>query len=81
VKTAAILGQIWGIGKRRDWDRRLWLFDRLVWTVMGYGNGGKNMGLEGKRRVREVGEEILEMGAGGGRKDAVVLSKRGVTVG
>jgi len=39
-KAAAILGQVWGIGKRRfgrDWGRRLWLFDRLVWTVMGYG--------------------------------------------
>jgi len=30
------LGQIWGIGKRRfrrDWRRRIWLFDTLVWTV------------------------------------------------
>jgi len=28
------------IGKRRfgkDWGRRLWLFDRLVWTILGYG--------------------------------------------
>jgi len=36
-KAAAIMGQVWGIGKRRfgrDWGRRLWLFDRLVWTVM-----------------------------------------------
>ncbi|XP_032689845.1 uncharacterized protein LOC116853082 [Odontomachus brunneus] len=23
--------------KGRDWKRRLWLFDRLVWTVMKYG--------------------------------------------
>jgi len=39
-KAAAIMGRVWGIGKRRfgrDWGRRLWLFDRLVWTVMGYG--------------------------------------------
>ena len=39
-KAAAIMGQVWSIGKRRfgrDWKKRLWLFDRLVWTVMGYG--------------------------------------------
>jgi len=31
--------QVWGIGKRRlrkYWGKRLWLFDRLVWTMMGY---------------------------------------------
>jgi len=34
------MGQVWGLGKRRfgkDWGKRLWLFDKLVWTVMGYG--------------------------------------------
>jgi len=39
-KAAAVMGQVWGIGKRRfgkDWKRRIWLFDKLVWTVMGYG--------------------------------------------
>lgn len=39
-KAAAIMGQVWVIGKRRfgkKWERRLWLFDMLVWTVMGYG--------------------------------------------
>lgn len=38
-KGSAILGQIWGIGKKRfgkDWGRRLWLFDRLVWSVVSY---------------------------------------------
>jgi len=49
--------------------------------VDGNGIWGRSMGLEGKRRVRQVGGEILEMSAGGGRKDAVVLSKRGVTEG
>jgi len=32
-KGATLLGQIWGIGKRRfgkDWGRRIWLFDKLV---------------------------------------------------
>lgn len=39
-RAAAVMGQVWGIGKRRfgkDWGRRLWLYDRLVWTVMAYG--------------------------------------------
>lgn len=29
-----------GIGKRRfgrDRGRRIWLFDRMVWTIVGYG--------------------------------------------
>jgi len=39
VRGAAMLGQVWGIGRRRfggDWKRRMWLFDKLVWTVMSY---------------------------------------------
>jgi len=39
-KAAVVMGQVWGIGKRRfgkEWGKRMWLFDRLVWTVMGYG--------------------------------------------
>ncbi|XP_076298035.1 uncharacterized protein LOC143217535 [Lasioglossum baleicum] len=39
-KGAAAMGQIWAIGKRRfakDWGRRLWLFDRLIWAVISYG--------------------------------------------
>lgn len=38
-KAVAAMGQIWGIGKRRfgrDWGRRQWLFDKLVWSVLGY---------------------------------------------
>lgn len=34
------MGQVWGIGKRRfgkDWGKRMWMFDRLVWTMIGYG--------------------------------------------
>jgi len=36
----AAMGQVWGIGKRKfggDWGKRLWLFDSLVWPIMGYG--------------------------------------------
>ena len=32
--------QIWGIGEKRfkkDWKRRMWLFDTLVWPFIGYG--------------------------------------------
>ncbi|XP_046145802.1 uncharacterized protein LOC123989168 [Osmia bicornis bicornis] len=39
-KGAVAMRQVWGIGKRKfakDWGRRIWLFDRLVWTVMSYG--------------------------------------------
>lgn len=38
-KAASVMGQVWGIGKRKfgkDWGRRIWLFDALVWTVAGY---------------------------------------------
>lgn len=33
------MGQVWGIEKRRyknDWERRLWLFDKLVWIMIAY---------------------------------------------
>lgn len=39
-KGAAVMGQVWRIEKRRfgsDWGKRIWLYDALVWTVMGYG--------------------------------------------
>ena len=31
-----VMGQVWGIGKRRfknDWKMRIWLFDSLIWSV------------------------------------------------
>lgn len=39
-KATVIMGRVWGIRKRRferDWERRIWLFDKLVWTVLSYG--------------------------------------------
>lgn len=39
-REAAVMGTVWGIEKRKfrgDWGRRLWLFDALVWSVVGYG--------------------------------------------
>lgn len=38
-KMATIMGQVWGIGKRRfggDWERRMWIFDKLVWIMLSY---------------------------------------------
>lgn len=39
-RGATIMGEVWGIGKRKfgkDWNRKLWLFDKLIWMVMSYG--------------------------------------------
>lgn len=39
-KGAAVMSQVWEIRKRKfkeDWDRRLWLFNKLIWIVVGYG--------------------------------------------
>ena len=35
LKAATIMGQVWEIEKRifsRNWRRRVWMFDTLVWT-------------------------------------------------
>lgn len=35
-KAAIVMREVWGIGKRvwgKDWKRRIWLFDKLVWTI------------------------------------------------
>jgi len=51
------MGIIWGLGKRRfrgDWRRRIWLFDKLIWTVLSYGEevwGWKER--EGIERIEE----------------------------
>lgn len=40
IKRATIMEEVWGIGKRKfgkDWNRKLWLLDKLIWTVMSYG--------------------------------------------
>jgi len=84
MKAAAIMGQVWGIGKRRfgkDWSRRLWLFDRLVWTVMGY---GVEIWEWKEREVGEDGRKVFEMGIGGRRKDTLMITlhdKRGAPEG
>ena len=65
-KGAAVMGKVWGLGQRlfgKDWGRRIWLFDRLVWAVVGYGGGGVGFGGEGESGG--VTGEIPEVGAGG----------------
>ncbi|XP_070526501.1 golgin subfamily A member 6-like protein 1 [Cardiocondyla obscurior] len=39
-KAAKVMGQVWALGRskfRKDWSQRIWLFDRLVWSVANYG--------------------------------------------
>ena len=39
-RTRKVMGQVWGIGKRRfknDWRMRVCMFDVLVWSVVSYG--------------------------------------------
>ncbi|KAK9302526.1 hypothetical protein QLX08_005508 [Tetragonisca angustula] len=39
-KVAMVMRAVWRIGMKlfgKDCERRIWLFDRLVWTVLSYG--------------------------------------------
>lgn len=59
-KAAMVMGQVWGIGKRRfgkDWKRRVWLFDKLVWTVAGY--GVEIWGWEEREKMESLQERYL----------------------
>lgn len=59
-KAATIMGQVWGIGKRRfrrDWGRKVWLFDKLVWTILGY--GVEVLGWEEREEVEKLEEMYL----------------------
>lgn len=40
-RAGMVMRQAWGIGRRKfekSWKRKMWLFDMLVWTVLGYGS-------------------------------------------
>lgn len=40
ARKAAVMREVWGLGKRlwgKDWEKRIWLHDTLIWKVMGYG--------------------------------------------
>lgn len=59
-KAAAIMEQVWGIGKRRfrrDWGRKVWLFDKLVWTILGY--GVEVLGWEEREEMEKLEEMYL----------------------
>lgn len=46
--------EVQGIEKKRfgkNWGRRTWLFDRLIWTVMSYG-----VEIQGMKRKEKNGE-------------------------
>jgi len=65
-KAGGIMKQVWGIGKRRFgriWQKRIWMFDTLVWTVMGY--GAEIWGWEEREREERTQERFLKwvMGA------------------
>lgn len=65
-RVALVMGQVWRIGKRRfsgDWERRLWLFDRLIWTVMGY--GVEIWDWEERDNTEMVGKKYLRLVMGG----------------
>ncbi|KYN50622.1 hypothetical protein ALC57_15112 [Trachymyrmex cornetzi] len=60
-RAMAIMGQVWGIGKRRfgrDWKRRMWLFDKLVWSVLGY--GAEIWGWKERERVESLQERYIK---------------------
>lgn len=55
-KAATMMREIWAIGKRicgRDWEKRIWLFDMLVWTVMGY--GAEIRGWKERKEIERIG--------------------------
>ena len=81
-KGAAVMGQVWGIGKRRfgkDWGRRVWLYDKLVWATVSYGL--EIWGWKGKGQSGETGGTVPEMGAGSGEIHSMVYGKGGAAKG
>ncbi|XP_011883922.1 PREDICTED: golgin subfamily A member 6-like protein 22, partial [Vollenhovia emeryi] len=59
-RAATAMRQVWGIGKRKfgkDWRRRLWLFDRLVYPVLEY--GAEIWGWKEREKVEALHEKYL----------------------
>lgn len=59
-KAAAIMGQVWDLRKRRfgkDWERRLWLYDKLIWTLLSY--GAEIWGWKEREKVERMKERCL----------------------
>ncbi|CAD6216017.1 GSCOCG00011230001-RA-CDS, partial [Cotesia congregata] len=60
---------IWGLGKWKfgsDWARRIWLFDRLVWSVMSY--GVEIWGWKGREEMERIQERYLRWVLGVSRR-------------
>lgn len=76
-KAAVVMGQVWGLGKRRfgkDYGRRLWLFDKLVWTVLSW----RDLGMEGMGGNGKDRRKIFKMNVGSGYEDARLYGKGGI---
>ncbi|XP_066590796.1 golgin subfamily A member 6-like protein 25 [Prorops nasuta] len=59
-KAGVVMREVWGIGKRmfRDnFERRIWLYDRMVWPVLEY--GAEVWGWEERGRIEAMGERYL----------------------
>lgn len=50
----------------RDWRRRIWLFDKLVWTVMAYGMEAR--GWKEKEGIEKLGVRYMRWVLGVDRK-------------
>ncbi|XP_043263555.1 LOW QUALITY PROTEIN: uncharacterized protein LOC122403853 [Colletes gigas] len=64
-KAGVVMRQAWGIGKRkfeRDWGKRMWLFDALVWTVAGY--GAEIWGWREREEMERMQERFLRWSLG-----------------
>lgn len=60
-KAAAVMKEAWGIGRRKFekiWERKMWLFDTLVWTVMGY--GAEVWGWKERQEMERMQERYLK---------------------
>ena len=57
----------------------MWLFDRLVWAVVGVWSG--DMGVKGEGEGGGVAREVSEMGVGGGLVHTGVHGVGGATAG
>ncbi|CAD6215388.1 GSCOCG00011178001-RA-CDS [Cotesia congregata] len=76
-KGARILGQVWGLGKRKfgkDRAKRLWLFDKLVWSVMSY--GVEIWGWKCREEIERIQERYLRWVLGVSRRVAEARSNR-----
>lgn len=60
--------EVWELGKMRfgkDWARKfLWLFDRLVWAVIGY--GAEIWGWKEREKMERVQDRFVKWIAGVG---------------